>query len=467
MDPWTFTIETSVGHDLHNPNKTAGHTYAFSDDDLVFYGKEEDDDDPVLWVYKINSLKRWVEIVAAICMVLTCAMMGNQIGLHLTYNEHAGFRAYTVRILLMVPIYSITSYCGLHQPSNAIVWALVRDAYECVVLFSFLQYCLTYLGGPENIARYLIARQHDEAATLQTLANLKAGVGMPHDAPKEESRSLLHADDVSQHADDASQESAYNDSGRDSTDEIEAAGGGVGGGGGGDAGVGGNDDDIDDDGKIAEIVVQADGTTKIETRKIPWQKRICGKKKKKVLTHAKHPPCCWLCCPCCPVWRPFKCQLSRPWALGAEFLRNSIIGTLQYVPCSIFVMFAGIVGKMKGCYHEGRFTMDDVYFYIVLVRNASQCWALYCLGLFYVILHDELHAIRPVAKFIVIKIVVILMWDQQVLVAALEKSSAMKEADDGLIKRGWTSTEVGFCVINFLCIIEVRAAYDIEAAATR
>ena len=78
-----------------------------------------------------------------------------------------------------------------------------------------------------------------------------------------------------------------------------------------------------------------------------------------------------------------------------------------------------------------------------------------CLGLFYVILHDELHAIRPVAKFVVIKIVVILMWDQQVLVAALEKSPYMKEADDGLIKRGWTSTEVGFCIINFLCIIEV------------
>ena len=91
----------------------------------------------------------------------------------------------------------------------------------------------------------------------------------------------------------------------------------------------------------------------------------------------------------------------------------------------------------------------------VILRNFSQCYALYCLGLFYVILHDELAAIRPVAKFVVIKIVVILMWDQQVLVAALEKSSYMKEADDGLVKRGWTSTEVGFCIINFLCIIEM------------
>ena len=35
--------------------------------------------------------------------------------------------------------------------------------------------------------------------------------------------------------------------------------------------------------------------------------------------------------------------------------------------------------------------------------------------MFYLILHDELAAIRPVFKFSMIKIVVILMWDQQVL----------------------------------------------------
>ncbi len=54
---------------------------------------------------------------------------------------------------MQVPIYSVTSYAGLHNPANAITWALIRDCYECVVLFSFLQYCLTYLGGPEQLAR--------------------------------------------------------------------------------------------------------------------------------------------------------------------------------------------------------------------------------------------------------------------------------------------------------------------------
>ena len=153
QDPFSLYVENSIGHTLSQRNVSQHHHHILEEEDLNFVGKEADDDDPVTWVYKINSLKRWVEIVAAIFMVLTCALMGNQIGLHLTYNTHPGFRTYTVRILLMVPIYSITSYAGLHNPSNAITWALIRDGYECVVLFSFLQYCLTYLGGPENIAR--------------------------------------------------------------------------------------------------------------------------------------------------------------------------------------------------------------------------------------------------------------------------------------------------------------------------
>lgn len=93
--------------------------------------------------------------------------------------------------------------------------------------------------------------------------------------------------------------------------------------------------------------------------------------------------------------------------------------------------------------------------YTILVRNWSQCWALYCLGLFYFTLHDELEDMRPVLKFSVIKLVVLFMWWQGVFVNLLEQSEGMKAADDGLLQRGWTTKEVGFCIQNFLCIIEM------------
>jgi hypothetical protein len=67
-----------------------------------------EDDDPVVWVYQINVLKWWAEIVAITFMVMTLLMMANQIGLHLHYSEHPGFRTYTV-------IFNASA--SLHTPS--------------------------------------------------------------------------------------------------------------------------------------------------------------------------------------------------------------------------------------------------------------------------------------------------------------------------------------------------------------
>ena len=75
---------------------------------------------------------------------------------------------------------------------------------------------------------------------------------------KSESQSLLHAEDVEQES-------------------------------------GGNDDEETDEDEVEEVVVGADGTTHVQAKKIPWQQKICGKKKKKVMTHVKHPACCFLC----------------------------------------------------------------------------------------------------------------------------------------------------------------------------
>ena len=70
-------------------------------------GESSEDDDLAVWLHHINALKGWAEAFAIVFMVLTVAMAANQIGLHLTYNQHASFRAYTIRILLLVPISSI------------------------------------------------------------------------------------------------------------------------------------------------------------------------------------------------------------------------------------------------------------------------------------------------------------------------------------------------------------------------
>lgn len=203
------------------------------------------------WVIGVDALKGRAEATAVVFTILTLLMMINQIGLHLHHNEHAGFRTYTIRILLMVPLYSFTSFAALHNPSNAIIWALIRDCYECVVLLAFMQYCLTYLGGPEHLARYLVAKQHAETAVLETVQS-------PSKKALEKKR----------------QES-------------------------------------------------------ITPNSVDIPAKSLTAKRTKIQSHVSHPLVCWLLFPCCPVWKPLSLKFTRPWALGAEFVRLSLLGTLQ------------------------------------------------------------------------------------------------------------------------------------------
>lgn len=59
------------------------------------------------------------------------------------------------------------------------------------------------------------------------------------------------------------------------------------------------------------------------------------------------------------------------------------------------------------------------YPYITVILNFSQSWALYCLLQFYNVTHEELQAIKPLAKFLCFKAIVFATWWQGVIIAIL------------------------------------------------
>lgn len=70
---------------------------------------------------------------------------------HLTQYNCPRTQVYVVRILWMVPIYSITSWLAMRWIEYAVLFETVRDAYESYVLYSFLQFLIEVLGGEESL----------------------------------------------------------------------------------------------------------------------------------------------------------------------------------------------------------------------------------------------------------------------------------------------------------------------------
>lgn len=66
---------------------------------------------------------------------------------HLANYNQPHVQVYVVRILWMVPIYSIESWLAMRFHENAIYIETLRDLYESYVLYSFLQFLIQVLGG--------------------------------------------------------------------------------------------------------------------------------------------------------------------------------------------------------------------------------------------------------------------------------------------------------------------------------
>lgn len=75
--------------------------------------------------------------------------------MHLTNYYQPNIQCYVVRILWMVPIYSIESWLCLRFHEVAIYIETLRDCYESFVLYCFLQFLIEVLGGEESLIMML------------------------------------------------------------------------------------------------------------------------------------------------------------------------------------------------------------------------------------------------------------------------------------------------------------------------
>ncbi|EED94496.1 predicted protein, partial [Thalassiosira pseudonana CCMP1335] len=95
----------------------------------------------------------WFSAGAFVLLGFPISMCG--IFMHLTNYYQPNVQCYVVRILWMVPIYSIESWLCLRFHTAAIYIETLRDVYESYVLYSFLQFLIAVLGGEEALVLML------------------------------------------------------------------------------------------------------------------------------------------------------------------------------------------------------------------------------------------------------------------------------------------------------------------------
>ena len=296
---------------------------------------------------------------------------------HLSNYYQPHIQCYVVRILWMVPIYSIESWLCLRFHTYAIYIETLRDCYESFVLYSFFQFLIQVLGGEEQLVLML----KDKSPTRGVHIWGFDWCIKPWLMGQPVSRTYVVA---------------QSDLGEDATAaQLTAATGGGGG------------------PKASRTIKQVRWTS------------------------------------------PFLVKCKR--------------GILQYVVLKFVCSVSAMLLEVLGWYHEGSFSPKYGYFYICLLTNFSQCWALYCLVFFYYATKNELGPIRPVGKFLSVKALVFFTWWQSVGISILFQMGMIPhysfaegdgdgDGDGEDSNLDWTAEDVAKGLQDYLICIEMFGA---------
>ena len=96
------------------------------------------------------------------------------LSIRLVYQHYTHFymphvQKYVVRIIWMVPLYSVQSWLSLRFRDSRIYIDTFRDLYEAYVISSFVYYLIELLGGQDALVRTLRAKARDNPSAAEHL----------------------------------------------------------------------------------------------------------------------------------------------------------------------------------------------------------------------------------------------------------------------------------------------------------
>ncbi|KAF7299868.1 hypothetical protein HMN09_00993900 [Mycena chlorophos] len=105
-----------------------------------------------------NRLPTSVLTVAGLCTFVAVVASGMSIHFHLRNYRKPALQRMVVRIMIMVPLYAISSLISLFSLDAAFFIDAIRDIYEAFVIYCFFVLLLSYLGGERSLLIMLHGR---------------------------------------------------------------------------------------------------------------------------------------------------------------------------------------------------------------------------------------------------------------------------------------------------------------------
>ena len=102
-------------------------------------------------------------IISGIFTIVSCFIAAVQIYMHLTHWSHPASQKLVIRIIFMVPVYSVAAWLALWQLEYSTYIDFVRVCYEAFTLYTFMVLLTQYLGGHAGVVEWM---QYKEVSQL-------------------------------------------------------------------------------------------------------------------------------------------------------------------------------------------------------------------------------------------------------------------------------------------------------------
>jgi len=112
-----------------------------------------------VWEMRDQGVKREVLFVGGLftCLTLPLSLWG--ILQHLIHFTKPEFQRHIIRVLWMVPIYSVNAFLGMRFSKYSVYFDSLRECYEAYVIYNFMRYLLNYLYSEYELEDTLASKR--------------------------------------------------------------------------------------------------------------------------------------------------------------------------------------------------------------------------------------------------------------------------------------------------------------------